>query len=72
MHHSTTTQITDLSTPESGSSAKARFAANVKKGLSQEAKKLSSLYFYDGEGSRLFQKIMHLPEYYPVGKFCCY
>jgi L-histidine Nalpha-methyltransferase len=60
----TTLQITDLSTPESGTGAKAQFAEDVKKGLAQEAKKLSSRYFYDGEGSRLFQKIMHLPEYY--------
>ncbi|WP_162426165.1 L-histidine N(alpha)-methyltransferase [Pontibacter pudoricolor] len=60
----TTLQITDLSTPESGTGAKAQFASDVKNGLSQEAKKLSSRYFYDGEGSRLFQKIMHLPEYY--------
>ncbi|MER2998917.1 L-histidine N(alpha)-methyltransferase [Pontibacter populi] len=60
----TTLQITDLSTPESGTSARARFAADVKKGLSQHDKQLSSRYFYDGEGSRLFQKIMHVPEYY--------
>ncbi|MBC5773193.1 L-histidine N(alpha)-methyltransferase [Pontibacter sp. KCTC 32443] len=63
-YYSTTTQITDLSKSETGKSATARFAQDVKEGLSQQQKQLSSRYFYDGEGSRLFQKIMHLPEYY--------
>ncbi|MCA1625414.1 MAG: L-histidine N(alpha)-methyltransferase [Acidobacteria bacterium] len=40
------------------------FAADVLKGLSAEPKFLSSKYFYDDEGSRLFQEIMKLPEYY--------
>jgi dimethylhistidine N-methyltransferase len=40
------------------------FAEDVLKGLSSEPKFLSSKYFYDGEGSRLFQQIMNLPEYY--------
>ncbi len=40
------------------------FAADVRKGLSAEPKFLSSKYFYDDEGSRLFQQIMNLPEYY--------
>lgn len=40
------------------------FAEDVWKGLSSEPKYLSSKYFYDDEGSRLFQKIMDLPEYY--------
>jgi L-histidine Nalpha-methyltransferase len=62
--NTTTIQITDLSTPETANSVKARFAQDVKAGLSQHPKQLSSRYFYDGEGSRLFQKIMHLPEYY--------
>ncbi|NDK56390.1 L-histidine N(alpha)-methyltransferase [Pontibacter fetidus] len=59
-----TIQLTDLSTPESKNSITARFANDVKKGLTQQQKQLSSRYFYDGEGSRLFQKIMQLPEYY--------
>jgi L-histidine Nalpha-methyltransferase len=62
--NTTSIQITDLSTPETANSVKARFAQDVKAGLSQHPKQLSSRYFYDGEGSRLFQKIMHLPEYY--------
>ena len=40
------------------------FAEDVDKGLSANPKFLSSKYFYDDEGSRLFQEIMKLPEYY--------
>ena len=40
------------------------FAEDVLKGLSSTPKFLSSKYFYDDEGSRLFQQIMNLPEYY--------
>ncbi|MFN7930230.1 MAG: L-histidine N(alpha)-methyltransferase [Blastocatellia bacterium] len=40
------------------------FAADVLRGLSATPKFLSSKYFYDDEGSRLFQEIMQLPEYY--------
>ncbi|MCB1025237.1 MAG: L-histidine N(alpha)-methyltransferase [Acidobacteria bacterium] len=40
------------------------FAEDILEGLSDEPKRLSSKYFYDDEGSRLFQQIMKLPEYY--------
>jgi dimethylhistidine N-methyltransferase len=40
------------------------FAKDVLRGLSSEPKSLSSKYFYDDEGTRLFQEIMKLPEYY--------
>lgn len=40
------------------------FAEDIDTGLSSEPKFLSSKYFYDDEGSRLFQEIMKLPEYY--------
>jgi len=40
------------------------FADDVLRGLSAAPKFLSSKYFYDDEGSRLFQEIMKLPEYY--------
>lgn len=40
------------------------FAEDVLEGLSSTPKFLSSKYFYDDEGSRLFQQIMALPEYY--------
>ena len=41
-----------------------QFAEDVLRGLSSTPKELSSKYFYDDEGSRLFQEIMKLPEYY--------
>src|SRR6476659_2959212 len=41
-----------------------QFATDVLDGLSARPKHLSSKYFYDDEGSRLFQEIMKLPEYY--------
>lgn len=42
------------------------FAREVLEGLSAENKRLSSKYFYDEKGSRLFQQIMALDEYYPT------
>ena len=41
-----------------------KFAEDVAFGLSQNPKRLSSKYFYDERGSRLFEDIMKLPEYY--------
>lgn len=43
-----------------------QFAEDVLLGLSATPKHLSSKYFYDDEGTRLFQEIMQLPEYYPT------
>src|SRR6187402_2327877 len=43
-----------------------QFAEEVLRGLSSSPKQLSSRYFYDDEGSRLFMEIMKLPEYYPT------
>lgn len=43
-----------------------QFAEDVFAGLSASPKHLSSRYFYDDEGSRLFMEIMKLPEYYPT------
>jgi len=40
------------------------FANDIDEGLSATKKYLSSKYFYDDNGSLLFQKIMELPEYY--------
>ncbi|MDC1068629.1 L-histidine N(alpha)-methyltransferase [Candidatus Kapabacteria bacterium] len=40
------------------------FAASVKDGLQETPKRLSSKYFYDEAGSKIFQKIMKMPEYY--------
>ncbi|HEX6835114.1 MAG TPA: L-histidine N(alpha)-methyltransferase [Polyangia bacterium] len=40
------------------------FAADVRAGLSAGKKRLSCRYFYDAEGSALFEEICALPEYY--------
>jgi len=44
----------------------AAFLRAVHEGLSAEAKRLPCKYFYDSEGSRLFDEICRLPEYYPT------
>ncbi|WP_017731357.1 L-histidine N(alpha)-methyltransferase [Nafulsella turpanensis] len=41
-----------------------QFAQDVERGLSGSPKRLSSKYFYDEAGDKLFQAIMNLPEYY--------
>ncbi|UII21142.1 L-histidine N(alpha)-methyltransferase [Fulvivirga ligni] len=41
-----------------------QFAHDVLEGLNSMPKKLSSQYFYDEKGDKLFQKIMNLDEYY--------
>jgi L-histidine Nalpha-methyltransferase len=43
---------------------RAAFARDVRMGLLARPKRLSCRYFYDGEGSRLFEQICALPEYY--------
>jgi len=43
-----------------------QFCAHVLEGLVATNKYLSSRYFYDAEGDRLFQAIMGSPEYYPT------
>ena len=44
--------------------AEHNFSSDVLVGLSRSPKELPSRYFYDEKGSRLFQKITELPEYY--------
>ena len=43
-----------------------RFRADVLAGLSRPQKRLPAKYFYDAAGSRLFDAITELPEYYPT------
>lgn len=43
-----------------------QFANDVIDGLSSKQKYLSSKYFYDDIGSKIFQEIMNMPEYYPT------
>ena len=54
--------------PPSRSSAGANpaFLADVLDGLGRQPKTLPAKYFYDLEGSRLFEEITRLPEYYPT------
>ncbi len=40
------------------------FAQDTLTGLSSNPKYLSSKYFYDDKGSKIFQNIMRMPEYY--------
>ncbi|EGV44579.1 hypothetical protein BZARG_2145 [Bizionia argentinensis JUB59] len=40
------------------------FAKDVLEGLTAKEKHLSSKYFYDTNGSRIFQEIMNMPDYY--------
>ena len=42
------------------------FAADVIEGLMAKPKRLPPKYFYDLAGSALFERITHLPEYYPT------
>ena len=42
------------------------FAASVREGLTGEPKRLDCAFLYDAEGSRLFEAICELPEYYPT------
>lgn len=43
---------------------RAAFARDVRTGLGSSPKRLPCFYFYDDEGSRLFEAICDLPEYY--------
>jgi dimethylhistidine N-methyltransferase len=46
--------------------AVAKFRADVLRGLRRPSKRLPCKYFYDDTGSRLFDRICDLPEYYPT------
>lgn len=50
--------------PESDAALK-QFYKDVVQGLSQQPKTLPPKYFYDAQGSRYFDQICQLPEYYP-------
>jgi L-histidine N-alpha-methyltransferase len=51
---------------DSEEEARAVFARDVIAGLAATRKTLRPKYFYDEEGSRLFEEITRLPEYYPT------
>ncbi len=46
--------------------AQGDFALDVLMSLSEQPKRLSSMYFYDDRGSELFRQITELEEYYPT------
>ena len=47
-------------------SAEEQFSADVLAGLTAAPKRVPPKYFYDAEGSALFEQITELPEYYPT------
>jgi len=52
--------------PESAPEIQSEFARALIEGLSATPKTLPCKYFYDAEGSALFDRICELPEYYPT------
>src|SRR5436309_15415291 len=52
--------------PQAARNAATPFAADVLEGLAATPKRLPAKYFYDEAGSRLFEQITGLPEYYPT------
>lgn len=59
-------RILDGSMLDGAHNRRRELAEAVLEGLSELPKRLPSRYFYDDEGSRLFQQIMALDEYYPT------
>ena len=54
------------SVPPQASSPNGEFARDLKQALSQRPRSISPKYFYDAQGSALFDRICELPEYYPT------
>jgi L-histidine Nalpha-methyltransferase len=52
--------------PQGAPGVATAFAADVLQGLAAVPKCLPAKYFYDDAGSRLFEEITELPEYYPT------
>ena len=52
--------------PQLSEAAQTPLGSEVYRGLIASQKSLSPWLFYDAEGSRLFEKITELPEYYPT------
>lgn len=55
---------TDTSVPRVETESSARFAADVREGLSRTPRQIPSRYFYDPLGSALFEAICELPWYH--------
>lgn len=65
MKEQTNTDMKNLVVLE-GKKLEMNFAQDVLKGLSASPKSIPSKYFYDDRGSKLFEEIMKLEEYYPT------
>src|ERR1700676_4881339 len=50
----------------SGDDLRESMERDVRSGLTADPKSLPPVYFYDDRGSRLFDEITRLPEYYPT------
>ncbi len=59
-------RVTALAKPHLVDVKETAFAQDVIAGLSQQPKQLPPKYFYDETGSKLFEQITLLPEYYPT------
>lgn len=51
---------------ETRKESKNSWGQDIKEGLTQYPKKIPSKYFYDAQGSQLFEQICELHEYYPT------
>jgi dimethylhistidine N-methyltransferase len=58
------TRIARAIAPEKSVAARSAFATALLEGLRQTPKQIPCKYFYDSEGSLLFERICELPEYY--------
>ncbi len=56
--------MTDLAAPAPAAAASPALLREIAAGLSRPQKELSPRFFYDERGSRLFEEITRLPEYY--------
>ncbi len=54
------------SPPSPAQAARQAFAADLQRALARRPRAISPKYFYDEAGSRLFEQICELPEYYPT------
>jgi L-histidine N-alpha-methyltransferase len=59
-------QTTSTMTTDAPDIKTSQFYADVLKGLTNNPKRLSSKYFYDAKGDKIFQELMNCEEYYPT------
>ena len=60
------TALTHTASATSAPQSRSAFAADLLAGLAATPKRIPPKYFYDPAGSRLFERITELPEYYPT------